>query len=273
MIQTPQTAPPTARQIVDRIKASLAALGVNWRAETVDTFKAGDPDTPVRGIATTFMATFDAIRRAYETAGANFVISHEPTFYNHQDVTTSFATDTTFRAKMSFIEAHQIVVFRFHDHWHARRPDGMRVGILRALGWPDAPGTVVLPPTTLGDLALSIQQKVGVRALRVVGDPGARVSRVAVGLGYGNPPLNTDLDVVVTGEYQEADSAWDNPAYALDATTFGQPKGLIVLGHERSEGFGMDECATWLRTVVSDVPVSFIRAGEPFWSSQRVMLK
>jgi len=273
MIETPQTGRPTARQIVDRIKAALAALGVNWRAETVDTFKAGDPDTPVRGIATTFMATFDAIQRA-SAAGANFVISHEPTFYNHLDVTTSFADDATFRAKMAFIEAHQVVIFRFHDHWHARRPDGMRVGILRALGWPEAPGTVVLPPMTLRELAADIQKKLGTRAMRVVGNPDARVSRVIVGLGYGNPPLNADLDVVVTGEYQEADSAWDNPAYALDATTFGQAKGLIVLGHEMSEGFGMDECATWLRTIVSDVPVAFIRAGEPFWSPpQRTLLK
>ena len=92
------------------------------------------------------------------------------------------------------------------------------------------------------------------------------MSRVALALGYGNPQLNADIDVVVTGEYQEADSAWDNPAYVLDSTEIGQPKGLIVLGHEQSEGLGMDECATWLRTVLTDQKIVFIKAGEPFWA-------
>ena len=255
----------TAAEIVDRIKQTLAAGGVNWSAETVDTFKAGKPETPVTGIATTFMATFDAIQRAVK-AGANFVITHEPTFYNHQDATTAFADDAVFKAKMAFIETHRVVVFRFHDHWHRRRPDGMRVALLRLFGWPDAPGVVALPPTTLGTLAADLQKRLDIRAIRVVGDPNARVTRVALGLGYGNPQLNSEIDAVVTGEYQEADSAWDNPAYAIDATATGQPKGVIILGHEQSEGPGMDECATWLRTVVPDVRVTFIRAGEPFWA-------
>jgi putative NIF3 family GTP cyclohydrolase 1 type 2 len=253
----------TARQVVDRIKGSLAALNVGWRADTVDTFKAGDPDRPITGIATTFMATFDAIKRSV-AAGANFVISHEPTFYNHLDTTTQFTDDATFKAKMAFIEEHHVVVFRFHDHWHAKRPDGMRVALIRALGWPDAPGTVTLPQTTLGALAAEIRDKLKVRAMRVVGDPNARVSRVSLGLGYGNPQLNDNVDVVVTGESQEADSAWDNASYVLDATAAGQPKGLILLGHEQSEARGMDECATWLRTIVTEVPITFIRAGEPF---------
>jgi putative NIF3 family GTP cyclohydrolase 1 type 2 len=255
---------PTARELVDRIKQTLAAAGVMWRAETVDTFKCGDPDGPVTGVATAFMATFDVVKRAV-AAGANFVISHEPTFYNHQDATTAFADDAVFRAKMAFIDANRVVVFRFHDHWHARRPDGMRVGLLRALGWPDAPGTVNLPPTTLGALATDIQRLLGTKALRVVGDPNTHVSRVAVGLGYGNPQLNAGIDAVVTGESQEADSAWDNMAYVVDSVATAQPKGLILLGHERSEGFGMEECATWLRTLVTEVPVTFVRAGEPFW--------
>ena len=147
----------TAREVVDRIKQTLAASGVAWRAETVDTFKAGNPDTPVTGIATTFMATFDAIQRAV-AAGANFVISHEPTFYNHLDATATFADDAVFKAKMAFIEKHQVVVFRFHDHWHARRPDGMRVALFRLFGWPEAPGVVTLPPTTLSALASDLQK-------------------------------------------------------------------------------------------------------------------
>ena len=78
----------TAQEIVARIRQQLAAQGITWRTETVDTFKAGDPDTPVAGIATTGMATFPVLKRAAK-ANRNFVITHEPTFYNHQDQTTA----------------------------------------------------------------------------------------------------------------------------------------------------------------------------------------
>ena len=71
----------TAQQIVDRIQKEV---GVPWHAQTVDTFKAGDPNTPVTGVAVTMMATLDVLQRA-AAAGDNFVITHEPTFYSHLD--------------------------------------------------------------------------------------------------------------------------------------------------------------------------------------------
>ena len=51
----------TAGQVVDRIKEQL---GVPWRGGQTDTFKSGDVESPVRGIATTVMSTFDVIKRA-----------------------------------------------------------------------------------------------------------------------------------------------------------------------------------------------------------------
>ena len=38
----------TARQVVERIQTELARQGIVWRAQTVDTFKTGNPDTPVK---------------------------------------------------------------------------------------------------------------------------------------------------------------------------------------------------------------------------------
>ena len=50
----------------------LAAQGITWREEARDTFKAGEPETPVRGIATTGMATFDVLQaRPPRTAGTS----------------------------------------------------------------------------------------------------------------------------------------------------------------------------------------------------------
>src|SRR5580765_2640526 len=74
-----QTKQPTAREIVSAIQAHV---GIPWMEKTVDTFKAGNPDTPVTGIAVTMMATLDVLKRA-AASGQNLVITHEPTFYNH----------------------------------------------------------------------------------------------------------------------------------------------------------------------------------------------
>src|SRR5258708_34653352 len=71
----------TAREVVAEIQKQV---GVEWKKETVDTFKAGNPDTEVTGIAVTMMATMDVLQRA-SSKGLNFVIRHEPTFYAHLD--------------------------------------------------------------------------------------------------------------------------------------------------------------------------------------------
>src|SRR4029077_17938903 len=71
----------TAREVVAEIQKQV---GVEWKQDTVDTFKAGNPDTPVTGIAVNMMATMDVLERA-SANGLNFVITHEPTFYAHLD--------------------------------------------------------------------------------------------------------------------------------------------------------------------------------------------
>ena len=75
--------------MIERIQKNV---GVPWRSQTVDTFKAGDPDTPVTGVATTMMATFDVLERA-AASGNNLIITHEPTFYGHLDQTADLAKE------------------------------------------------------------------------------------------------------------------------------------------------------------------------------------
>jgi putative NIF3 family GTP cyclohydrolase 1 type 2 len=255
----------TAREIVTRIQQQLASQKITWRTETVDTFKAGDPDTPIAGIATTGMATFSVLKRAAK-AKRNFVITHEPTFYNHQDQTAALAEDPTYEAKQRFIKEHQLVVWRFHDHAHALRPDPLVAGSARALGWTayasaTEPRIYNVPPTTLGALAADIARRLNGRAIRVAGDPAMKVARVALGPGYGVPPLTTAFDVAVGGEASESGG---NSEYLADAAAAGEPKGVILLGHMLSEDFGMFEAGEWLRGFLPEVPVEWISAGEPF---------
>ena len=66
----------TAAEVVEQIKQHL---NLTWDNKSYrDTFKAGDPATPVHGIACCFMSTFDVIKRA-QAKGLNFVSTHEPT--------------------------------------------------------------------------------------------------------------------------------------------------------------------------------------------------
>ena len=255
----------TAQQVVERIQKKLQELKITWRAQTVDTFKAGSPETEVRAIATTGMATFDVLRRA-AAAGRNFVITHEPTFYNHQDQTADLEADPIYQAKQRFIKDNNLVVFRFHDHAHALQPDPLVVGSARMLGWtqyasPTEPRIYLLPPTTLRELAVDVNAKLKSRAIRVAGDPDMKVTRVALGPGYGVPALTTSIDVAVGGETAESGG---NAEYIMDAAADGQKKGMILLGHMMSEDWGMREVAEWLRPLVPEVTVEWVPAGEPF---------
>ena len=266
-----QTKPAiTAQQIVDRIQKEV---GVPWHAQTVDTFKAGDPNTVVTGVAVTMMATLDVLQRA-AAEGKNFVITHEPTFYSHLDGVADLKKDNdpVLAAKEAFIREHHMVVWHFHDHWHMRHPDGIQIGMERALGWEkfqsaDNPHLFTLPSTTLGDLAASLKQKLNLQVMRVVGDRNMRVTKIALIPGAAGSLTHIkalergDVEVLVIGEVPE----WETVEYVDDANAAKQHKALIMLTHIPSEQAGMEECTRWLRGFVSEVPVEFVAAKQPFW--------
>jgi putative NIF3 family GTP cyclohydrolase 1 type 2 len=260
----------TAGDVIARVRANL---GAPWRENTYrDTFKFGGPDTRVTGIATTAFVSLEVIEKA-AAARLNMIIPHEVTYWNDRDEVSALLGDAVYQRKVLLLQKHDMAVFRLHDHMHVQRPDFTFVGSARDIGLDPkhetAPGShlFVVPETTLGTFAAAIAAKSGARALRVVGDPAARVSRVRLGVGYGTPPIHAaDVDVVVSGEQQEADSAFDSAAYVLDATACGVVKGWIMLGHTISEEAGMLEMAQWIAKIVPEVPVQLVEAGEPFWA-------
>ena len=259
----------TASDVIRRIQEGL---GVQWRTETVDTYKTGDPEIPVSGIATTFMATYDVLKQASEK-GINLIITHEPTFYNHADDTGWLKNDPVYEKKMKLIRENNMVIYRLHDHIHMAEPDGIIEGMVQELDWESkrVGGENLVfrfPETDLKSFSSELARHFGVSTLRVIGDPAMKFTHV--GLVVGAPGANAhfkmlqrdDVQIVVIGESRE----WEAVEYARDAVDEKQQKAMIILGHALSEEGGMEYFAKQLGEWVPELEVTFLRAGNPFWN-------
>jgi len=255
------------QEVIDVVLAAVPGVSI---ARTVDTFKSGDPAGSVTGIVTTFMATWQVVRRASQL-GANLIITHEPTYYSHRDEAAPLAGDPVFEAKRRLIEESGITIWRFHDFWHRHSPDGIATGLARKLGWeayrdPDRPTFFRIPPTVLRELAATIGRKLGIAGLRVAGDLEMNCRGIATALGaapwqgHREALLADDVDVLICGETRE----WETCEYVRDGLAAGRRKALVVLGHCNSEEPGMEYLAEWLRPRLPGVPVTFVAAGDPF---------
>ena len=260
----------TARQIVDRIKGRVTC---QWQERTVDTFKAGDPDAPVTGIAVTFMATYDVLRRA-AGQGCNFVITHEPTFYHGQDDTSQLEPDAIVDAKRKFIAENNMTVWRFHDHIHRTEPDGIVAGMIDLFGWEDLRKQQdelcfeLAEPVSLRQFAEGLKKKFDRSVIRVIGDPGLKFTGFGLAVGASGSIRQMkmlqrdDVEVLVAGETRE----WETVEHVRDAKDMGKKKAMIILGHAISEEAGMKHCGQWLKGFVKETPIKFIPAGDPFWT-------
>lgn len=260
-----QQTPLTAQQVIDRVQKNV---GVPWNPDSLDRIKAGDATAAVTGIAITAMATMDVLSRAAKEK-ANFVITLEPVFFGATDA--PLADDPVYAAKLEFIRQNGMVIWRFGYHWRARKPDPFATGLARTLSWTkyqidDDVSRYDLPGVTIGALVDDLARRLNARAgIRVVGDPQTRVRRVT--LLPGSTPLAAmlkalpDCDVAIAGETRE----WESVEYAQDTVTSGQKKGLIMVGRVLSEEPGMNLCAEWLKTLVPEVPVRAVPAGDPYW--------
>jgi len=286
--------PLTASRLLDRM---MKNVGIPWQSQRADGFgdgiHLGPPDTVVTGIATTFTPTVDVLKRAV-ASGKNTIICRETPFYSRGERAPLFwrngpappqqllDKDATARAKRELIESNNLVVIRLFDNWDARKTDAQLRGLAVALRWDKyhlarkrgvalyRPGNEYfsLPKTSLGQLVRNIQTTLRVHGVRVIGDAQSQVSKAALTHGF---LLVADLqrvmkepgvDVVIGGEPVE----WEASEYFEDLVAAKMAKALILLGNEVSEEPGSGEVAAWLKTFVSEVPVEWLPAGEPFWT-------
>jgi len=257
----------TARQIISQMQSQL---NCTWNQETVDTFKSGNPDDVVTGIAVGMFADIATLRKAVENH-CNLLIVHEPTFFNHADKTDFLQDDPVYMKKSEYIKKHGLIIFRFHDHWHKTVPDGIYMGMIDKLGWKanQVDSSMLFfkfDEQTVGEFAQKLQEKLIGSQLRIVGDPQMTFTNVALAVGAPGSQshiglLNSNFtELLVAGEAQE----WETYEYVLDASMLGMKKAAIFTGHIPSEEAGMDYCATWLKTFIKDIPIIYLENGPAY---------
>jgi hypothetical protein len=267
-----RTGPVMAGQLVSLI---LQRMGAPNRPNTNDRFIAGDPLTPVTGIATVAMATFDALKAA-AAAKKNLILTADATWWADNDGLTGMEGNETFRAKRDFIRANNLVIYRIADHLFDAKPNPIGVGMARELGWENIASEGAeaarfrLPGRNLLQLSQFLQDRLGARTLRTIGDPTMPVTNVGAIWGRAAQmpairALRSDIDVLVVGYTFE----WEAVLYAQDQNAIGMKKGLILLGQVPSIQGGMKYFAEWVRSQVTEVPVEHIPLVETWWNLDR----
>ena len=266
----------TVRQAVESILTY--SVGERRLERTCDQLISGSWDSEVAGIAVTFMATVDVIRKAKEL-GANLIVTHEPTWFTGADSEDWCAKDSVYLAKRRLIEETGVSIWRFHDHMHMSEGDLIYKGMQNKLGWEKylvegqkAPWMYDLPAQTLRSLVETLKKTLEMDSIQVIGDPNMQVSRMLLLVGGGSLGLGVEQMPMIQMELGECDvmlcgdiTEWTTCAYVRDASQLGMTKALVKLGHERSEEAGMEYMAQWLPGVLEHkVPVTFIDSREPF---------
>lgn len=260
----------TVGEVIATLKAAVPDMPEHGPLDgSNDTLKAGSEETEVTGIVTTFLATAEVVEKT-AVLGANLIITHEPTFYHHEDNVTTFPDDAVIKQKATSLEAHNISIFRYHDFWHMHRPDGIYTGVVRQTGWQallerDSQHVFVLPPTPLKDVVDQVKESFNVKTVQVVGDEDDLCERVGLFVGspgsdWQLPSITKDrLDLLICGEVAE----WELTEYVRDARFYGRKLALIIFGHQPSEEAGMAYLAEWLELQLSGVPITHVPSSYP----------
>jgi putative NIF3 family GTP cyclohydrolase 1 type 2 len=256
----------TVQEIINLILKEIPGAPI---AQTVDSIKSGSPEQQVTGIVSCMFATVSVIEQAAKL-GANFIIAHEPTFYNHTDDKNWVPDDKIVKQKLELLNKNNITVWRFHDHWHSYRPDGIRYGVLKMADWipynQDARPTFTMPATKLEDLVKHLKETLKINHVRVLGDLNQICTRIALmpGAAGGQSQISMvekeNPDVLIVGEVHE----WETAEYIRDSIQLGQKKSLVILGHAVSEDPGMVWLVDWLKQRINGITITHIASGDPF---------
>lgn len=252
--------------IAQDVQDYLQSLACDWiyPENTVDTFKAGDPVTPLRGMAVAWMSYTWAIERALEL-DCNVFITHEPTYYNHWDNDDDIFRFRQIRAKRQFIKESGLVIIRCHDLWDQIKDIGIpdSWGRLLQLGQAidgDAYTRVYeVGPTTAAAIAEHIAgctAPFGQPGVQLIGRREKIVRRICIGTGAITPYLDCvekyQVDLAICSD--DGIDYWRDGGFAIDMDI-----PIVVVNHPVSEEIGVMSLAENLSQRFPSIPVHHIR--------------
>ena len=88
-------------------------MAEQFAKDTVDTLKAGSAEREVKKLATCFIATPEVIRAAADW-GADLLITHEPTYYDHRDYDGNIPNNPVMQAKKALLDGTGMNALYFH---------------------------------------------------------------------------------------------------------------------------------------------------------------
>lgn len=244
-----------------KVSQFLDSLTKLW----VDDLKEGDPESEISRVAVCFIATPDVIREAAEW-GAQLIITHEPTYYNHMDREN---VGICARTKKALIRETGIAICRYHDLPHLSMVDVIAAGFVEEIGWRgkfDGYRTLILDePITPLEAARQIEERLGVRHVRIAGQRDNAVTRVKLYPGSNPTAMENDLylddsELVICGEVSE----WSICEMARDSAQLGMNKTVLVLGHAGSEMPGMIYMAKLFATRYPEIEFKYFNSGEVY---------
>ncbi|WP_276256237.1 Nif3-like dinuclear metal center hexameric protein [Halomontanus rarus] len=258
-----------ATDVYDHLR-SLDDDWVDWD-DTVDTFKQGDPNAEVEGIAVGWMSYTWALERAAEL-GCNLFVTHEATYYDHfvEPAPENFpdAIADQIESKVALVDDLDMTILRCHDVWDE----------YPGLGVPDTWGEQLefaepgesaavedgyyrvyeLESRTARDVAEQVARNTrpyGQEAVQLLGPADADVSRVVIGTGAITPVIELvdryDPDLLVCSD--DGLSYWTDGALATD---MGLP--IVAVNHATSEVASIGRLAEHLDETFPEVPVHHI---------------
>jgi hypothetical protein len=182
-----------------------AALGNPMTTAMYEGLCAGNSQSPVRGVAVCYSPSIDILRRA-AAEHKNLILSREHPFFLHGGLNYAYTSggleaalkdDPVTQAKREIIAANQLIVLRFGGAWDQFNPKGPSMALTKALGLaPISPAPAdrsrgvicAMSRVTLAALAQTTADRLKAYASRIVGGPGASVTRLAVLAGETDPP-------------------------------------------------------------------------------------
>lgn len=244
----------------------LRSLAPPWEYpdDTVDTFKAGGPDTEVTAIAVAWLPFTWALEKAVEL-GCSLFVTHEPTYYDHRDQREELFELDVPAERRRRLEEWDMAVLRCHDLWD-RYPEkgittswGDYLGLDRLVDQSEYARLYSVEPTTARVFARTVATRtaeLGQPGVHLIGDGDRRVETVCVGTGAISPYLELvarfQPDLVICSD--DGMDYWRDGAFAIDG---GPP--IVVVHHGVTEEPGVARLAEQLRHAFPGTQVHHIQ--------------